>query len=53
MTRLTLICNNCKKSMSLQEVKFLQPAIFTNQFFQFVEVDTEIPEEVQTNGIID
>ena len=49
MTRLTLTCNNCSKSMTLQDVKFLQPAMLTNHFFQFVDIGDEISSDILKN----
>jgi hypothetical protein len=49
MTRLTVKCNNCNKSMRLQDIKFTQPVILTNHFFQFVDIDDEIPPYILKN----
>jgi len=46
MAGLTLTCNNCNKSMKLQDVKFTLPVMLTNHFFQFVDIDDEISEDV-------
>lgn len=49
MAELTVKCNNCNKSMKLQDIKFTQPAMLANQFFQFVDIDDEISSDIIKN----
>jgi hypothetical protein len=46
MTEPILTCNNCNKSMMLQEIKYTQPVVLTNHFFQFVDIDDEISASI-------
>lgn len=45
MADLTVKCNNCSKSIKLQDIKFTQPVTLTNHFFQFVDIDDEISQD--------
>jgi len=48
MADLKLVCSNCEKTMKLKDVKFKQPVILTNHFFQFVDIDDEISDDILT-----
>lgn len=49
MTELSVKCNNCGKSMKLQEIKFIQTVVLTNHFFQFVDIVGEISQDTLKN----
>lgn len=46
MAELTITCDSCNNAMQLQDLKFNNPAMLTNHFFELVDVEDEIPADI-------
>lgn len=42
MHNLSVVCKNCNQSTRLDKLKYNQPTAFTNQFFEFIDIENEI-----------